>query len=488
MKRFLTILFAGCAVMMTAIAPQATLIFVDDLGYGDLSCFGQKNYTTPHLDKMASEGARFTEFYVPMPYCAPSRAAILTGRYPFRAGVVNNPSPDSGNNQTHLPHSEITLAEYLKPLGYATSAIGKWHLGHLPEYLPRTHGFDEYYGILYSNDMRPVQIVRNEKVVQYPVPQSELTKDYTHRALRFIRQNKDQPFFLYLPHAMPHKPLAASEDFYTADTPDDLYADVIRELDWSVGQILKTLKRLKIDDNTLVIFTSDNGPWYGGSTNGLRGMKSSGWDGGIKVPMIARMPGRIPAGIVTDQIAASVDIVPTVCKLTGAKMNPDRVIDGMDIWNLMAQPGAKTPHEKGVYAMRSGVLRVIRTQDWKLHVLTPGPHARYMEDDTDWVDPRGPDGVTILAPVEQPRPREYPGVVTGSKAKPMMLFDMRTDTAEQRDVAAQHPEVVARLKGYFDALSAQQPEPEVIRRRPGGLMHLKGGALQYDELPDPPKN
>ncbi|MHC4510385.1 MAG: sulfatase-like hydrolase/transferase [Planctomycetota bacterium] len=211
--------------------PNFILIFADDLGYGDIRGFGLKKvpYETPNLDRMAAEGAKLTSFYVPTPYCAPSRATILTGRYPFRNGVVHNPAPDAGINEVALPHSEITIAEALKSAGYASMCIGKWHLGHTLEYLPRRQGFDEYYGILYSNDMRPVQLVENEKVVEYPVIQATLTRRYTERALDFIERSarSKRPFFLYLPHAMPHKPLAASEDFYTPDTPDDLYA--IRE-------------------------------------------------------------------------------------------------------------------------------------------------------------------------------------------------------------------------------------------------------------------
>lgn len=237
--------------------PNFIVIFADDLGYGDLSSYGAKAHKTPHLDRMAQEGIRLTNFYVSMPFCGPSRATLLTGRYPFRTGLVVNPSPDVGRNDIGLPPAEITIAEAVKPLGYATAAIGKWHLGHVEKYLPRKQGFDEYYGILYSNDMRPVQLVQNESVVQYPVVQSELTKDYTQRAIDFIERHRNEPFFLYLPHAMPHKPLAASEDFYTPETPDDLYSDAMRELDWSVGQILDKLRDSSLDDKTLVFFTAE---------------------------------------------------------------------------------------------------------------------------------------------------------------------------------------------------------------------------------------
>lgn len=260
--------------------PNIVLIYADDLGYGDLSCYGAQAHKTPRLDQMAAEGVRFTHFYVPTPYCAPSRCSLLTGRYPFRSGMVFNPAPDAGINAVGLPPEELTIAELLKTKGYATTCVGKWHLGHTEKFLPRTQGFDEYFGILYSNDMRPVQIVENERVAVYPVNQTTITRDYTNRAIQFIERNQSKPFFLYLAHAMPHKPLAVSEEFYTYETPGDLYSDVIRELDYECGRVFDTLKRLNLDDNTLVMFISDNGPWFGGYTAGLRGMKASSFEGG----------------------------------------------------------------------------------------------------------------------------------------------------------------------------------------------------------------
>jgi arylsulfatase A-like enzyme len=467
--------------------PNFVIIFADDLGYGDLACYGSRTNQTPYLDRMAKEGVRFTDFYVPMPYCAPSRATLLTGRYPFRHGLVRNPSPDAGINGIGLPDSEVTIAEALKPLAYATMCIGKWHLGHTARYLPRRQGFDEYYGILYSNDMRPVQIVHNETVVEYPVVQADLTKKYTDRAIRFIEQNKDRPFFLYLPHAMPHKPLAPSEDFYTPDTPDDLYADVIRELDWSIGRLLARLKDLGLEENTLVMFLSDNGPWFGGSTSGLRGMKGKSWDGGIRVPFIARWPGKISAGRVSQEVCASIDIFPTVAELASAPLPTDRVIDGKDIFPLMTSERAKSPHE-AIYAMSGDQLHIIRSGKWKLHVRSPGPENRYMKDASKWVDPRGPDGVTIIAPYEQARPDQYPGVLTGDKPKDMMLFDLERDPSEQHDVSDSHPDVVKRLRAFFDKMDAQVPKFPPIRPAGGRrLRRLKGGALRYDLEPSPPR-
>jgi arylsulfatase A-like enzyme len=460
--------------------PNIVLIFVDDLGYGDLSCFGLQSspFSTPHIDKMADEGARLTNCYVTVPYCAPSRASLLTGRYPFRNGLTTNPAPDAGIHHAGLPGSEITLAEALKTVGYSTTCIGKWHLGHTEKFLPRRQGFDEYYGILYSNDMRPVQIVENEQVVEYPVIQAHLTRKYTDRALDFIERNyrRNQPFFLYLPYAMPHKPLAASEDFYTPDTPGDLYADVIRELDYSMGRILERIEELELDDNTLILFLSDNGPWYGGSTGGLRGMKSRTWDGGIHVPMIARWPGTIPEGLVNHALASSMDIFPTVLNLAGVSQPDDRLIDGRDIWPLLTSATAESPHE-AVFAMHGVRLMTVRSGQWKLHVHPP---QAYRQPSGVWLDPRGPDGVTIIAPAEQSQPVAYPGIIGGDEPSAMMLFDLEADPAEQHNVAAAHPDVVRRLKALYDDMAAQMPEIKPSNRERQHMRRLRGGALRYD--------
>ncbi len=477
--------------------PNIVLILADDLGYGDVGCFNRDcPFKTPRLDQMAAEGARLTNFYVPTPYCAPSRGTILTGRYPFRHSVVRNPAPDVGASNFGLPPSEITIAELLKSAGYATAAYGKWHLGHKKDWLPRTQGFDEYVGILYSNDMFPVQLVRNEAVVEYPVVQAELTQRYTNLAMRFIQQNKDQPFFLYLPHAMPHKPLAASDNFYTPGTPDNLYADVMSELDDGIGQVLDLLKKLSLDEKTLVIFTSDNGPWYGGSTGGLRGMKGRTWEGGLRVPMIARMPGTIPPGVVNDSPAGTIDILPTVCKLAGVDVPSDRVIDGRDVLSMLKDAKAPSPHE-AIFGMQGQSLATIRAGQWKLHVRNPGP-PRFINLSKDelekWVDPRGPDGVILLAPYEQAKPTQYPGLTTGDPPKAMMLFDLAADRGEQHDVSAEHPDVVKRLLAIFDKVKADVPDfPEpksdylfkTPAKGPRPLMRLIGGELRYDRIPKP---
>lgn len=481
--------------------PNVVLIFADDLGYGDVGCFNDDcPFKTPHLDRMASAGARLTSFYVPTPYCAPSRGTILTGRYPFRHTVMGNPAPDAGLSNFGLPAAEITIAEALKSAGYATAAIGKWHLGHKPKWLPRTQGFDEYYGILYSNDMYPVQLIHNESVVEYPVVQSTLTKRYTQRALTFIEQHKDGPFFLYLPHAMPHKPLAASDNFYTPQTRGNLYADVIAELDASVGEVLAKIKQLGLDDNTLVIFTSDNGPWYGGSTGGLRGMKSTTWEGGLRVPLIARLPGVIPAGIVNNTPAASVDVFPTLCRLAGVALPDDRVIDGRDMMPLLKH-SANLKTERAIYSMHGTNLSTIRYGKWKLHVRAPTrrPVANIPREKwADWIDPRGPDGVTLLAPYEQPGLDQHPGLTSGVRPTAMMLFDLQADSGEQTDVASQHPDVVRNLLATFEKTRAEVPKlppsksdylfvrPE--KGRPRTLMRLIGGELRYDRIPKPQRH
>jgi uncharacterized sulfatase len=495
-RDFVKLLAGGIATMMlpgfrvrasAGKKPNFVLIFADDLGYGDISGFGtgispvgleKSTSAAPNLVRMANEGAKLTSFYVPTPYCAPSRGTILTGRYPFRHGVVFNPAPDAGINEVGLPHSEITIAEALKEAEYASACIGKWHLGHTFEYLPQKQGFDEYYGILYSNDMRPVQLVENDKVAEYPVVQATLTKRYTQRALDFIERSarSNRQFFLYLAHAMPHKPLAASEDFYTPDTPADLYVDVIRELDWSVGQVFEKLKKLGLDDNTMVIFTSDNGPWYGGSTGGLRGMKGNTWDGGLRVPMIARWPGKIPPGVVNNSPAGTIDVLPTILEAAGLPAPTDRIIDGKDIWPLLTSPTAEGPHE-AIFGMSGPNLMTVRSGKWKLHVGSPGKTARRGED---WIDPRAPDGVTILAPYEQARPSQYPGATEGDEPKNMMLFDLQSDPAEQHELSDEHPEIVERLKAIYDKTLAAVPEFKPPRGSKG-LRRPKGGSLDYGD-------
>ncbi len=448
----LTLLLASLAIALShvlAAPPNVVIIYADDLGWGDLSCYGNTQHQTPNLDKMASEGVRFTDFYVATPSCAPSRVALLTGRFPFRTGVPSNPAPDGGADHG-INADETTLAELLKGEGYATKIVGKWHLGHLPDYYPTRHGFDSYFGILYSNDMRPVMLVRDEEAVEYPVVQSYLTQRYTAEAIQFLEENQDQPFFLYFPHAMPHKPLAASEEFYTPKTREDLYSDVVRELDASVGEVLAKLKELGLEENTFVLFSSDNGPWFGGSTGGLRGMKGSGWDGGTRVPGIIRWPGKVPAGKVITTPCATVDMVPTICGLVGIDAAPLKV-DGHDIMPLI--DGSGPAPDRAVYTWNGKALLNVREGKWKLHTIAPRARPRGSKDEF-WDDPRGPDGSTIIAPFEQSQPWAYPSPADTKEtvaSKAGLLFDMEADPGEQTDVAEQHPEVVKRLLTLADA-------------------------------------
>ena len=455
----------------TAAPPNVVIILADDLGYGDLACYGHPKFKTPCLDRMAAEGARLTQFNAPMPYCAPSRASLMTGRYPFRCGMTNNPTPDAAPefDKLGLPLSEITLAQLFKNAGYATCCIGKWHLGHQPEFLPTRRGFDEYLGIPYSNDMRPVHLLDGERVVEYPVVQATLTKRYTRRAIEFVERHKDGPFFLYLPHAMPHKPLACSEEFYKK-SGDGLYADVIAELDNQIGELAATLKRLGLDEKTLVIFSSDNGPWFGGSTGGLRGMKGGPWEGGYRVPCIARWPGRIPAGHVSHAPAVMMDLFATVLKAAGIEPPRDRVVDGRDIMPLFTSD-AKSPHEV-VFGMVGPRLDTVRDERWKLHVLLP--HDWQSKPGERWIDPRGPDGVTILAPYEQYQPTDHPGLRTGDAPAAMALFDLKNDPGEQHNVADQHPEIVARLKGLYDQMNKDVPPPPAPKGKAGAAKRAAG--------------
>jgi uncharacterized sulfatase len=437
--------------------PNVIIILADDLGYGDLACYGHPTFKTPNLDRMAAEGARLTHFNTPAPFCAPTRASLLTGRYPFRCGLTANPAPDFGGQYTELglPTSEITLAQLFRHTGYATGMVGKWHLGHSKsEFFPTHRGFDEYFGILYSNDMRPVQIMDGDKVVEYPVVQATLTSRYTERALDFIERNKGKPFFFYFAHAMPHKPLAASEKYYQKSKAG-LYGDVIAELDASVGRVLAKVKELGLDDRTIIVFTSDNGPWYGGSSGGLRGMKGTSWEGGYRVPFIARGPGKIAPGRISAEPAVMMDLFATSLKIAGITPPSDRFIDGADILPLLTSD-AKSPHE-AIFGHQAGRVATVRDARWKLHVFAPNDRRDLASSSERWIDPRAPDGVTLLAPYEQYQPTDYPGLRTGDASQPMSLFDLSTDPGEQHNVAGDHPDIVQRLKSFHDKLAKEFP-------------------------------
>jgi N-acetylgalactosamine-6-sulfatase len=336
--------------------------------------------------------------------------------------------------------------------GYATGMVGKWHLGHKrPEQMPTGRGFDEYLGILYSNDMRPAELVEGTRPIEYPVAQTTLTRRYTARALDFIERHRSKPFFFYFAHAMPHKPLAPAEKFYK-QSGAGLYGDVLMDLDASVGELLSKLKELDLDEKTLVIFTSDNGPWFGGSTGGLRGMKGSSYEGGYRVPCIARWPGKIPADHVNEAPAVMMDLFATVLKSAGIDPPDDRVIDGRDIMPLFVGD-TESPHA-AVFGQQGGKVATVRDARWKLHVLPPRDNFAHLDKPGQpWIDPRAPDGVTLLAPFEQYSPKAHPGLLTGDASRPMQLFDLQNDPGEQKDVAAEHPDVVARLKRSYDEMA-----------------------------------
>jgi uncharacterized sulfatase len=429
--------------------PNVIIILADDLGYGDISCYGQKNIYTPNIDNLAKRGVRLTDFYVPTPYCAPSRATLLTGRFPLRHGLIKNPAPDAGINDVGLDSNEITLGNVFQEAGFRTKCIGKWHLGHKPEYFPVKHGFDEYYGILYSNDMRPVQIIENMDTVEYPVDQRLLTQKYTNKAIEFIIANKDKPFFLHLCHAMPHKPLAASSRFYTPETPNDLYFDVIRELDWSIGEVINTLERLKILDNTIVIFMSDNGPWYGGSTGGLKGMKATTWEGGIRVPFIISYPKVLPENSKVAVPCWSPDILPTLLSLTNVATTSQNVLDGKDITEILK--GNQTIHEP-VFSMHDNQLMSVRKGDWKLFIHNPGYFKKV--DLSKWSDPRAPDGKTIIASPGQATPAQYPGVIPVKTENDIQLYNLRNDLTESNDLSNVNPEKVNELMKEYQIFQA----------------------------------
>lgn len=458
--RLLGVVWVGLGLVAATVhaetRPNVIVILADDLGYGDLGCYGHPRFQTPQLDRMAAEGVRFTQFNTPAPFCAPTRASLLTGRYPFRHGLMGNPAPDGDvlPNQLALADTERLLPQLFKESGYATGMVGKWHLGHRRrESLPTSRGFDEYLGILYSNDMRPVQLMEGEKLAEYPVVQATLTRRTTARALSFIERNARQPFFLYFAQVMPHKPLATTEQYYKKSGAG-LYGDVMAELDASVGEVLAKVKELGLDERTLVIFSSDNGPWYGGSTGGLRGMKGSSWEGGYRVPMIARWPGRIPAGRTSDALGVTMDLFSTVLAAVGIPEPKDRVIDGRNLMPTL-EGKAPGPHET-IVGQQGPRLATARDARWKLHVLAANERV---ESRTvgHWIDPRAPDGVTLLAPFEQYQPTELPGLRTGVEAKAGALFDLQSDPGEQRDVAAENPEVVTRLRNVFDELNRLVP-------------------------------
>ena len=421
-------------------APNVIVIFCDDLGYGDLGCYGHPTIRTPNLDRMAREGARFTQFYSAAPVCTPSRAALLTGRLPIRNGMTSAKRrvlfPDSLSG---LPADEITVAEVFREHGYATACVGKWHLGHLPQFLPSAHGFDSYFGIPYSNDMdriaeapggreaflEPqsrywnVPLLRDGEIIERPADQTTLTTRYTDESIRFIREHRERPFFLYLAHSMPHVPLFVTPAS-RGRSARGLYGDVIEELDDSVGRILETLVDQGLAERTLVLFTSDNGPWlifdqHGGSAGLLRDGKGSTWEGGMRVPAIVWWPGKIEPGRVVTELASTLDLFATVHGLLEAELPSDRALDSFDLTPLLLE-GAPSPREEMIF-YRDDTATAIRQGPWKLHLETQDGYRQ-----------------------SQAVPHENG-----------MLFQLDQDPSERYDLALQFPDRVTKLRAALEA-------------------------------------
>ncbi len=428
---------SGAFPALSSSAPRSTpniiVIFCDDLGYGDLSIFGHPTIHTPNLDRMAREGQKWTSFYAAASVCTPSRAAIMTGRYPIRSGMCSDERrvlfPDSAGG---LPESEITIAEALKTRGYATGCIGKWHLGHLPQYLPTRHGFDSYFGIPYSNDMDNVSgkgreavvnpkaeyfdvpLMRNEEIIERPADQNTITKRYTEEALRFIKDNKQKPFFLYLAHNLPHVPLFASKLFLNTSLRG-IYGDVVEEIDNGVGRIMHLLREENLAENTLVVFTSDNGPWLsydeqGGSAGLLREGKGTTYEGGMREPTIFWWPGQIKPGVVAE-MGSTMDLLATACRLSGAEIPDDRVIDGVDLRPVMFGTGP-SPRDTLFY-YRGESIYAARKGPFKAHFTTQ------------------------LCYVKDSKKRHH---------DPPLLFNLEHDPSEKYNIADKHPDVIREIK------------------------------------------
>lgn len=448
--------------------PNIVVIFMDDMGYADLASYGAVGYPTPHMDRMAAEGMRFTNFLAPQPVCTAARAGLMTGAYPNRVRLGGALPPTSKRG---IDPDESTMAELLKAGGYATGIFGKWHLGHLPKYLPLQHGFDEFFGLPYSNDMwafdwtgkpavpgtarfqrnyPPLPLMEgNEQieVIDTMEQQGELTRRYTERAVSFIKRNQDKPFFLYVPHSMPHVPIAASDRF-KGKSGTGVYGDVMMELDWSVGEIIRSIDESGLGSKTLVIVTSDNGPWrcfgnWAGSTGGLREGKRTVFEGGQRVSCLMRWPGRIPAGTVNNKLASTIDILPTAVALSGAP-RPTKIIDGVDITPLLNGDSGPSPRRHFYYYFNGNSLNAVRRDDWKL---------MFAHSSTSFeAGIPGKDGV---------RGTEY------QVEHPMALYDLSQDPGERSDVQTLYPEIMAELQQVAEIARADLGDDLTDRPGPG---------------------
>ena len=447
-------------------APNVVIVFTDDQGYQDLSCFGSPNIYTPHLDQIAADGLRLTNFYAAQAVCSASRAALLTGCYPNRIGIKGALFPKS---KIGINPMETTLAEMLQEQGYKTGIFGKWHLGHLPKFLPNNHGFDEFMGIPYSNDMWPVDYEGNQvdknhpKAKRYPqLPffknfdvvkeiktledQAQLTTELTEAAVDFIERNKDTPFFLYVPHPMPHTPIAVSDKF-KGKSDQGRYGDVIMEIDWSVGQIMNKLKEHQLDKNTIFIFTSDNGPWlnfgnHAGSASPLREGKGTAWEGGQREPCVVSYPNGIEGGRVIDTPMMTIDLLPTIAEITGAKL-PELKIDGKSVWDIWTGKSNKSPHDAYFFYYKSNELHGVRYNDWKLYF----PHTYRSLNGREG----GKDG--------------YPVNYDMNEIDEIELYDLKNDISESKNVADQHPKIVLEIKSLAD---------EMRKKLGDKLLNIKG--------------
>jgi uncharacterized sulfatase len=407
-------LFPGVHAQQTR-QPNFIVIMADDLGYGDLGIYGSTLIKTPNLDRMASEGARLDSFYSSANVCTAARGGLLTGRYPIRLDIVSDVARPT--NDVHLADEELSLAEALKPLGYQTALFGKWHLGSKLEWSPLTQGFDDYFGVLHSNDMTPFELYRQDQMIESPVNQNTLTERYTQEAIRFIENNQEEPFFLYMPHSFPHVPLYVSNQF-SGQSDAGLYGDVVETIDWSVGQVLATLERLGLEENTMVIFTSDNGPWFEGSPGPYRDRKGSSWEGGQRVPFIAKWSDTIPGGLVSNEPAMNIDLFPTLVKLAGGDLPSDRPIDGKDILPMLVD-GAASPHE-ALFLFDKDRIAGVRSGKWKLVV-----ESQYRAAVPSFDNPNsyyGPNG---------------------------LLFDLDRDPSETYSYTREYPEVVAQMREFL---------------------------------------